>query len=96
MKQLNSKEWYDVADLLEQFATDCENAYEDHERASKKWLKNFLLKQSLTAHRKGVEVQKKEDLKAISELNDKRRKNKESIRAAVRKNTQKQFGVDCL
>jgi predicted amidophosphoribosyltransferase len=48
-RRLNSKQWDDVADLLSQFAQQCEIAYEEHDRSAKMWLAQNLQNQSLKA-----------------------------------------------
>jgi hypothetical protein len=47
--RLSSKDWDDVADLLSQFAQQCEIAFEEHRPAAKQWLADKLQKQALTA-----------------------------------------------
>ena len=51
---LGAADWDDVADLLEQFASQCEIAYGDHSIRSKKWLAKNLRRQALRSQKKGT------------------------------------------
>lgn len=50
--RLSSEDWDDVADLLSQFAQQCEIAFEEHRPNAKRWLARRLQAQAMTAQGK--------------------------------------------
>lgn len=48
---MNAKQWNDVADLLNEFATACETEYEEHDKKAKKHVARLLMNQSMRAQR---------------------------------------------
>lgn len=52
VQHLLPEDWDDVADLLSQFAQQCEIAFENHRPNAKRWLAKRLQAQAMTAQGK--------------------------------------------
>lgn len=56
--KLTSDEWQDAADLLDQFAAQCEIAFEEHRPKAKRWCLEMLIKYSLIAAKRASKIPK--------------------------------------
>ena len=53
-RQLTPEQWGDAADLLDQFATQCEIAFEDHDKDAKAWVRKRLVTLTELADERGA------------------------------------------
>ncbi len=51
--RLTPEQWDDASDLLDQFAQQCEIAFEDHDKDAKVWVRNRLAKLIALADKRG-------------------------------------------
>jgi len=62
-KRLTAKDWYDVADLCEQFENSCFACYESHTLASRKKAEEWMKKMAMVAHIKARKIEEDRERK---------------------------------